>query len=78
MKIKVGKTLEYTLIVTGDIDGDGVVAVNDLAKVKLHIIEKESLTGIYLKAGDVDNDKGISVNDCAQIKLVMINLFEIK
>lgn len=78
MKIKVGKTLEYTLIVTGDIDGDGIVAVNDLAKVKLHIIEKESLTGIYLKAGDVDNDKGISVNDCAQIKLVMINLFEIK
>lgn len=78
MKIKVGKTLEYTLIVTGDIDGDGIVEVNDLAKVKLHLIEKESLTGIYLKAGDVDNDKEITINDGAQIKLVMINLFEIK
>lgn len=80
MKIKVGKTLEYTLVVTGDIDGDGIVEVNDLAKVKLHLIEKdrETLSGIYFKAGDVDNDEQITVNDCAQIKLVMINLFEIK
>lgn len=78
MTIKVGETLEYTLIVTGDIDEDGDITINDLAKVKLHLIESEVLTGIYLKAADVDNDKDITINDAAQIKLVLIDLFEIK
>lgn len=78
MTIKVGETLEYTLVVTGDIDGDGEITINDLAKVKLHLIEYEFLTGIHFKAGDVDNDKEMTVNDAAQIKLVLIDLMEIK
>ena len=78
MTIKVGKTLEYTLVVTGDMDGDGEITINDLAKVKLHLIEYELLIGIHLKAADVDFDKEITVNDAAQIKLVLIDLMEIK
>ena len=78
MKVKVGKTLEYTIIVTGDIDGDAQITVNDLAQIKLHLIEKESLKGISLKAADVDGDNQITINDLAQIKLVLVDLFEIK
>ena len=78
MTIKVGETLEYTLVVTGDLDGDGEVSVNDLAQVKLHLIDYEKLTGIRFKAGDLDNDAEITINDAAQIKLVLINLMEIK
>ena len=74
MTLKVGKTLQYTLIVTGDLDNDGEITTNDLAKIKLHLIEYESLSGIYLKAADLDNDKEISVNDAGQVKLVLINL----
>ena len=71
MTVKVGDTLEYTLVVTG-------VTIDDLAKIKLHIIDIEKLTGIQLKAGDIDNDKDISINDVAQVKLSLIDLFEIK
>lgn len=78
MTIKVGETLEYTLVVTGDLDGDGEITINDLAKVKLHLIEFELLTGIHLKAADVDYDKEITVNDAARIKLVLIDLMEIE
>lgn len=78
MTIKVGKTLEYTLIVTGDLDNDGNITVNDLAQVKLHLIDYEKLTGICLKAADLDLDGTITVNDAAQIKLVLINLMVIK
>lgn len=78
MTIKVGETLEYTLVVTGDLDGDGEISVNDLAQVKLHLIDYEKLTGIRFKAGDLDNDAEITINDAAQIKLVLINLMEIK
>ena len=78
MTIKVGKTLQYTLVVTGDIDGTKVVDINDLARIKLHLIDHTKLQGIELKAADVDNDGEITINDVAQVKLVIIGLFEIE
>lgn len=77
-KAKVGNTLEYTLIVTGDVDGDGLIWIEDLAKVKLHEIGYISLTGIYAKAGDTDHSGSITIQDVAQIKLASINLLNIK
>lgn len=71
-KLNVGTTLEYVLIIKGDVDGDGIMNLNDIAKMKLHYIEKEFLTGIYLKAADVDEDGKISVNDIAQVKLMYV------
>lgn len=71
-KLNAGTTLEYVLIIKGDVDGDGVMNLNDIAKMKLHYIEKELLTGIYLKAADVDEDGNVSVNDIAQVKLMYI------
>ena len=78
MILKVGETLQYTLVVTGDTDGDGSIEVNDLARVKLHLIDYKKLTGIELKAANIDNDDDITVNDAAQIKLVLIGLMEVK
>ena len=75
MTVKVGESLQYTAIVTGDIDGlDGIITTNDLAQIKLHLIEYEALEGINLKAADLDNDKEITINDVAQIKMVLIDL----
>ncbi len=76
--LKVGNTSQYEIVITGDLDGDGIVTVNDLAKLKLHYVEIENLEGCYLKAADIDNDGMITVNDIAQIKLSLINLIEIK
>lgn len=82
--IKTGMTLlldnnkQFTLIVVGDLDGDGKFTINDIAKFKLHYIEKELLTGVYLKAADMDADKKVTVNDLAQMKLVYIGKEEIK
>lgn len=78
MKIKVGATLEYTLVVTGDIDGNGVIGLTDFAKLKLHYIELETLTGSVLEAADLDENGSVSLTDIAQIKLVLIGLMEIK
>ena len=78
MTLKVGKTLEFKLVVTGDVDCNGEITVNDLGKLKLHLIEDELLTGDSLKAGDIDADSKITVNDMAQVKLVLIGLMELK
>lgn len=79
MTVKVGNDLTYTLVVTGDVNGDAEVTIDDLAGIKLHIIDIKKLTGIQLKAGNLDNDANneISINDVAQLKLKLIGLFEI-
>ena len=77
MTLKVGTNLEFTLIVTGDINGDGRIGIVDFAKLKLHYIEKELLTGNALKAADIDGNGRVSINDLAQIKLVLIGSMEI-
>lgn len=76
--LKLGENQNYTLIVRGDIDGNGKVSVNDLAKLKLHYIEMESLTGNSLKAADIDGNGNVSMIDLAQIKLTLIGLAELK
>lgn len=77
--IKTGDTLQvdsknYTLIVTGNIDGNGTIGTNDIAKLKLHYIEMEGkeLTGIELIAADMDYDGKISLIDLAKLKLILI------
>ena len=75
--LKVGKTLQYTLVVMGDTDGkiedDGrIITENDLAQLKLHYIKSKSLQGIELMAADYDDDNVITVNDIAIIKLIIL------
>lgn len=77
-KLKVGKTLQFTIVVIGAVDKTSEITINDVAQVKLHLIGKELLEGIELKAADIDDDKEITINDLAQMKLVLINLLEIK
>ncbi len=78
-KLKVGTTLQFTLIVIGDTDKDSEITINDMANIKLHLIETQKLTGIALKAADVDNiDNDVTINDLAQIKLILIDLLELK
>lgn len=76
-KIKVGSTLQYTLIVIGDIDKDGEITINDLAEGKLHLIDYKLLTGIKAKSADVDDDGEITINDIAQMKLILIDLLKL-
>lgn len=77
-KLKVGNTLNYTLVVIGDIDKDSKITINDLAKLKLHMLEETLLNGLEIKAADMDDDSQITVNDLAQMKLLLIGLFEIE
>lgn len=72
MSLEVGK-LKFTLIVIGDVDGNGKLGATDLAKIKLHLIETEKLSGILLKAADINGDGKISATDLAQMKLALID-----
>jgi len=60
--------------ILGDVNCDGDITINDLAQMKLHIVEIINLEGVRFKAGDLDKDGDIDVNDLAKMKLYLIEL----
>lgn len=70
--IKIGEKLKYSIVVTGDVNKDGEMDIDDLAEIKFHVIESKLLNGIKFKAADINTDKEISIDDIAKMKLVII------
>lgn len=70
LKIIDGSTTykQYTIVVTGDTNGDGKINVADMMSVKSHILKKSTLTGIAYMAADVNGDGKINVADFMSIK----------
>ena len=59
---------KLTIVVTGDINGDGSISLSDMLMVKSHILGKTNLAGAAALAADTNNDQGISITDFLQIK----------
>ncbi len=72
--LKTGYTVEaktgekYTVIVSGDLDGDGVVDSTDYLKIKGCFCEILILDEVSAKAADVERDGKITVTDYLRIK----------
>ncbi len=60
--------------IKGDTDGDGDITINDLAQIKLHLIETRLLDGIDKIAADIDEDGKVTINDLAQIKRIILEI----
>ena len=74
--LRVGEKLRYTLIVEGDLDGNGKITITDLTKMKLHVVKKQMLTGDYLKAADMNGNGEITITDLTQLKLRLVKKAE--
>lgn len=61
-------TKRYTIIVTGDTNGDGKINITDMIAVKACTLKKSDLSGAYEKAGDVNGDGKINITDFIKIK----------
>jgi hypothetical protein len=70
VKIMDGDTVKatYTIIVTGDTNGDGNITITDMIAIKAHVLKKSTLSGVYAIAADTNGDNGISVTDFIQVK----------
>ena len=58
---------DYTLIVEGDVNGDGVCDVLDCMLVELTNSGNTTLNDAFLVAGDFDGDSNITINDFQQV-----------
>lgn len=70
--LKIGKK-EYSLIVNGDLNKDGIVNIMDLMKVKRNVISNLELNETESLAADVNNDGEINIIDVMQIVRMIIN-----
>lgn len=61
-------TKQYTVVVTGDTNGDGKINITDMIAVKAYILNKSDLTGAYEKAADVNGVGGVNITDFIKIK----------
>ncbi|MBP5267791.1 MAG: dockerin type I repeat-containing protein, partial [Ruminococcus sp.] len=51
----------------GDLDGNGVINVNDIVKLAAHIKGKRMLSAAAIKAADVNGDGKLDINDLVKI-----------
>lgn len=64
----------YTVIVKGDLNGDGKVTLTDLAQLKLHMVETTILQEPYKSAADIDGDGSVTLTDLGKLKRVLAEL----
>ena len=60
-------TKEYTLVVLGDVTGDGIVNIADVLKIADHTINKNILTDYEELASEVTNDTNLNIADVLKI-----------
>ena len=61
-------TKSYEVVIYGDVNGDGKIAASDYVKIKNHIMNKSTLSGVYSEASDVNKDGKIAASDYVKIK----------
>jgi hypothetical protein len=59
---------QYTIVVTGDTNGDAKINVADMMSVKSHILKKSTLSSVNYMAADVNGDGKINVADFMSVK----------
>lgn len=62
------ETKSYSIVIYGDVNGDGSIKASDYVFIKNYIMGTKSLSGANLKAADVNKDGSIKASDYVLIK----------
>ncbi len=59
---------QYTIVVTGDTNGDGKINITDMINSKALVLGKDTVKGPYAKAADVNGDGKVNITDFIRTK----------
>lgn len=63
-----GETKEYSVVIYGDLNGDGEITILDLLRVQKIILKSTNLSEVYIKAGDVTKDNTVDILDLLRVQ----------
>lgn len=72
MTVKLSNGTTSTIVVIGDVNGDGKITITDVVKLQSHVVGKATLTGAYSGAADINNDGKITITDVVQAAQVTV------
>lgn len=80
MTLKLTSNMEsnYTIVIYGDNNGDGIIDIVDLLKTQKHILNVGSLQDAYYKASDVNKDGTVDIVDLLKIQKHILNVNQIE
>lgn len=59
---------KWTVVIYGDVNGDGVITNSDRVKIRNHVLGTSKLSGVYFAAGDINSDGQVSNTDRIKIR----------
>lgn len=69
-----GVEVLYTIVIFGDVNSDGQIALGDLATMKNKILQAQVLTASELTAGDVTINGSITISDLLKLKKHLLEI----
>lgn len=72
-----GETIDYKMIIPGDVDGDGAVDAYDVFLMKRYGVGIDNIEGSYFEAGDIDKDKLLDAYDVLLVRRYIVGLGEL-
>lgn len=68
----VSSSATVTIVVTGDVSGDGKITITDVVKLQKSVVGSGSLSGAYAKAADINGDGKVTITDVVQAAQVPV------
>ena len=68
----VSSSATVTIVVTGDVSGDGKITITDVVKLQKSVVGSGSLSGAYAKAADINGDGKVTITDVVQAAQVTV------
>jgi len=68
-----GESFSLTLVVSGDINGDGMSSTADYLQIIKHVSNKCILDGYFFAASDMTDDGVVSTTDCVVLRKLIAN-----
>ncbi len=72
--LKDSETTIYKMVIYGDVNGDGNIAINDLVTMKQHLLKIKFLDDEFLYAGDIYKTGSISISAFVAMKKHLLNI----
>lgn len=68
----VSSSATVTIVVTGDVSGDGKITITDVVKLQKYVVGSDRLSGAYAKAADINGDGKVTITDVVQAAQVTV------